>query len=77
MPPKTALAHACIQKTLVAGTCASQRFLVAFFMRRYVSACGAASAVSAGCPFSTDKSNTPPLATMHPSEDRQALRATE
>jgi hypothetical protein len=29
----------CIQYTLVAGTCACQRLRVAFFMRRYVSAC--------------------------------------
>lgn len=38
----------CIQKTLVAGTCAAQRFLVAFFMRRYVSACRGGTGAAQG-----------------------------
>lgn len=74
MPPETAPVRACIQKTLVAGTCASQQFLVAFFMRRYVSACGTSGAASAGGAFSMQNA-TPPLPTTHYSADWQVLNA--
>lgn len=63
-PPETAPVRACIQKTLVAGTCASQRFLVAFFMRRYVSACRAARAAP-GVPCSRRQEQHPSLPDLH------------